>query len=236
MTGRSISVAPSNAGDRRGHVRPEERPQRVAPLRRFAEELDETLLLVAVVATDVAARCGSDSAARPRAPARRVFSVMRSRNMIVGTAAYGSGARVEHLEGEVAHRAFARTPSKNASSASCASRAAVETAPQRSQLADELVAGVDRHEIALALASSPGRRARGTPRRRAPASAQLGVRGGELVPRVERQQRLGRAGRARVERGTPARGWSSRRRTRRSPGSGAQSHCAGDRWRSGNAT
>ena len=38
------------AGDHRRDVRPQERPQRVAPPRRLAEELDEPLLLVGVVA------------------------------------------------------------------------------------------------------------------------------------------------------------------------------------------
>ena len=41
------------AGDRRRHVRPQEGLQRLAPLRRLAEHLDEPLLFVVVVATEL---------------------------------------------------------------------------------------------------------------------------------------------------------------------------------------
>ena len=58
------------AGDRRGDMSPEERFERVAPLRRFPEHLDETLLLVAACSGVAGVRSGSGTGARPRAPGR----------------------------------------------------------------------------------------------------------------------------------------------------------------------
>ena len=81
----------------------------------------------------------------------------------------------------------------------------VEALPQPAQLPDQLVARVDRHDEALGLAGAvvDADEQRLDVRRHV---GELGVVGDEIIPGVERQQRLGRSGRARVERGDLADG------------------------------
>ena len=76
----------------------------------------------------------------------------------------------------------------------------VEALPQPAQLPDQLVARVDRHDEALGLT---GAVVDADEQRLDVGShvGELGMIGDEVVPRVERQERLGRSGRARVERG-----------------------------------
>ena len=150
MTGRSISVAPVNRVIVVGDVGPEERAQRVAPPRRLAEQLDEPLLLVGRVAR----RCGSMRIWHRSATACTGAPVGLGDPQPEHDRRHGGvrlRAGVEHLERRASrHRALARTRVEERVERLVRLAAAVEAAPQRAQLADQLVAGVDRHEEALA--------------------------------------------------------------------------------------
>ena len=125
--------------------------------------------------------------------------------MIVGYRGVGLCTRAEHLELEPTHRARSRTLSKNASHCVVRFLPAVEAAPERAQLTHQLVAPVDRYQEALA----PRRRAIAPHEERLHVGHQrreLRMIGGHFVPRVEGQERLGRAGRARIERAHPIEG------------------------------
>ena len=210
MIGRSTSVVAGEAGTvvptwvhRNGRS---ESPH----LRRVAEQLDEPRLLGRLVAA--ALRLDPDLAAQRDGvdrPARR-RSVMRSRSISVGTAAYGS--------------ARASTTSKPSELMASPRRRAVGPAPARRRRTRRARRAPPRRRRSRATAGAAGRPARsrrrsGTRKHSARAAGavgaheerldvgqqrgQAGVGGDELVPRVERQQRLGGAGRARVERGDP---------------------------------
>ena len=126
---------------------------------------------------------------------------MRSRNDNVGTAAYGSVARAQHLERQRGHRGALAYPFEELVERIVRLAPAVETAPQLPQAPDELVAGVDRHEVELGASV-----ARSADEERFDVrldTCEIGVRRDDRLPRLEREERLGRSRRARVERRDP---------------------------------
>ena len=208
---------PRERRDGRRDVRPEERAQRVAPPRCLAEELVEARLLVGRVAAPL--RLDADLAAQRdgvHRGARRLGDPHPQHDRRHRRVRLRAG--VEHLERQGGHRALARTRVEEGVERVVRLAPAVEALPQPAEVADELVARVDRHEEALrspAVAVGADEEGLDVGRQR----GERRVGGDDLVPRVEREQRLGRAGRARDRTPRPARASSSRRRTRRSPGS-----------------
>ena len=80
---------PDEPRDHGRRVRPQERPQRVAPLRRLAEELQEVLLLLGRVAPALRLDPDLELSASTWTPTPRSFTT-RTRHINVGAAAYGS--------------------------------------------------------------------------------------------------------------------------------------------------
>ena len=177
MIGRSISVEPSNPGTVVRDVRPQERAQRVAPPRRSRRTARRA---APPRRARSRRRCGSIRIwQREREGVHRRAVGLRERG---GGAdrrhrGVGLGAGAEHLEAsEPAHRASLPHAGEERVHARRGPRGRRRSRARAAQVADELVAGVDRHEEALAAASPPRSGGPGTPRRRAPAWPAAGWR------------------------------------------------------------
>ena len=149
-TGRSNSVGSVNPATRRRQRGSRETGAACHPTGRLTEQLVEALLLVGPVAPPL--RFDADLAPQHQGVhgrAARLGDPHLQHDGRHGGVRLGPGP--DDLEGQVVIGARLRTRSKKASMAGVRLTAAVEAPPQPAQMADQLVADVDRHDEALSI-------------------------------------------------------------------------------------
>ena len=138
------------------HVRPQERPQRLAPPRRVAEQLDESFLLGRLVAP--ALRLDADLALQGDGMHRLAGGVPSMRRRSRSSAARRTARprrRRPRTTGSVTNGLPEPGRGRRTPRVRRAPRCRRRSPPQPAELADELVARVDRHQEALGLVGRP---------------------------------------------------------------------------------
>ena len=202
--------SPVNPWHRGVALHPQERP-RVCDQRSRSPNRARRPALVLGRSGAAAARSAPGSAARSRAPRRRSDSPTRSRTRQLRRGGVRLGAMSRTCEGPVrviaaatAGRTARPRPSRRTPpSAARASCAAVEATPGHAHPADQLVARVDRHQVAVEARPALGRAQTSSASTSGQQVAQRRVGRDDALPCRQRQLRLGGTGRARVERDHP---------------------------------